>query len=65
MLFDGTGPFKMSEHKKDESATFNKNQHYWGERSKLNKVEAKVKPAGETAPSFVVPCLKSLGDTKT
>ena len=47
--FDGTGPFKMGEHKKDESATFNKDQHYWGERAKLNKVEAKVKPAGETA----------------
>lgn len=47
--FDGTGPYKMGEHKKDESATFNKNEQYWGETSKLNKVEAKVKPAGETA----------------
>lgn len=47
--FDGTGPFKMGEHKKDISAEFNKNNQYWGEKAKLNKVEAKVKPAGETA----------------
>lgn len=47
--FDGTGPFKMGEHHKDESAEFNKNTQYWGEKSKLNTVEAKVKPAGETA----------------
>lgn len=47
--FDGTGPFKMGQHKKDEYAEFNKNKEYWGEKSKLNKVEAKVKPAGETA----------------
>ncbi|WP_086045816.1 staphylopine-dependent metal ABC transporter substrate-binding lipoprotein CntA [Staphylococcus aureus] len=47
--FDGTGPFKLGEHKKDESADFNKNDQYWGEKSKLNKVQAKVMPAGETA----------------
>ena len=46
--FDGTGPFKMGEHKKDISAEFNKNNQYWGEKAKLNKVEAKVKPAEET-----------------
>lgn len=34
---------------KDESADFNKNDQYWGEKSKLNKVQAKVMPAGETA----------------
>ena len=34
---------------KDISAEFNKNNQYWGEKAKLNKVEAKVKPAGETA----------------
>ena len=39
----------MGEHKKDISAEFNKNNQYWGEKAKLNKVEAKVKPAGETA----------------
>lgn len=47
--FDGTGPFKLGEHKKDESADFNKNNDYWGEKSKLNKIQAKVMPAGETA----------------
>ncbi|EFS16580.1 staphylopine-dependent metal ABC transporter substrate-binding lipoprotein [Staphylococcus capitis] len=47
--FDGTGPFKMGQHHKDESAEFNKNNQYWGEKAKLDKVEAKVKPAGETA----------------
>lgn len=39
----------MGQHNKDESAIFNKNNQYWGEKSKLNKVETKVKPAGETA----------------
>lgn len=47
--FDGTGPFKAGEHKKDESAEFVKNNDYWGEKAKLNKVVAKVMPAGETA----------------
>lgn len=47
--FDGTGPFKLGEHKKDESANFLKNNDYWGEKPKLNKVQAKVVPAGETA----------------
>lgn len=47
--FDGTGPFKYGEHKKDESAEFVKNDNYWGEKAKLNKVVAKVMPAGETS----------------
>lgn len=47
--FDGTGPFKSGEHKKDESAEFVKNDKYWGEKAKLNKVVAKVMPAGETS----------------
>ena len=47
--FVGTGPFKMGEHKKDEQATFEKNDNYWGNKSKLEKVVAKVMPAGETS----------------
>lgn len=47
--FDGTGPFKMGKHKKDEQANFNKNNDYWGTKPKLNQVQAKVMPAGETA----------------
>lgn len=47
--FDGTGPFKMGDHKKDESAEFVANKDYWGEKSKIEKVQAKVMPAGETA----------------
>ncbi len=34
---------------KNKCADFNKNDQYWGEKSKLNKVQAKVMPAGETA----------------
>ncbi|PHK50132.1 staphylopine-dependent metal ABC transporter substrate-binding lipoprotein [Staphylococcus edaphicus] len=47
--FDGTGPFKSGKHKKDESAEFVKNDDYWGRKAKLNKVVAKVMPAGETS----------------
>ncbi|RTX74080.1 nickel ABC transporter, nickel/metallophore periplasmic binding protein [Mammaliicoccus sciuri] len=47
--YDGTGPFKLGEHKKDESADFNMNKNYWGKTSKIKKVQAKVMPAGETA----------------
>ncbi len=35
--------------KKDKYADFNKNDQYWGEKYKLNRVQAKVMPVGETA----------------
>lgn len=36
--FDGIGLFKLGEYKKDEFVDFNKNDQYWGEKFKFNKV---------------------------
>lgn len=47
--FDGTGPYKMGEHQKDESAEFIANDAYWGDQPQIEKVKAKVMPAGETS----------------
>ncbi|SFF21346.1 nickel transport system substrate-binding protein [Paenibacillus algorifonticola] len=45
---NGTGPYKLSEHKTDQYATFEANENYWGGAPKVNKITAKVLPAGET-----------------
>lgn len=47
--FDGTGPYKMGEHQKDESAEFNASEAYWGKKPQIKTVKAQVMPAGETA----------------
>lgn len=44
----GTGPWVLSEYKKDEYATFTRNENYWGEKPKLEKVVVKIIPDGET-----------------
>lgn len=45
----GTGPWVLSEYKKGESATFVRNENYWGTKPKLSTVVVKVIPNGETA----------------
>ncbi|WP_276575504.1 nickel ABC transporter substrate-binding protein [Paenibacillus sp. YPG26] len=46
--YNGTGPYKLAEHKTDQYAVFEANEHYWGGTPKVKKVTAKVLPAGET-----------------
>lgn len=44
----GTGPYKLAEHKAEQSAVFEANEQYWGGAVKIKKITAKVLPAGET-----------------
>ncbi|ACV61304.1 nickel ABC transporter, periplasmic nickel- binding protein [Desulfofarcimen acetoxidans DSM 771] len=44
----GTGPWVLSEYKKDEYAVFTRNENYWGTKPKLEKVIVKIIPDGET-----------------
>ncbi|WP_340020593.1 nickel ABC transporter substrate-binding protein [Paenibacillus sp. FSL K6-1096] len=44
----GTGPWVLSEYKKDEWATFTPNPNYWGEKPKVDKIVVKVIPDAET-----------------
>ncbi|CAM3689049.1 staphylopine-dependent metal ABC transporter substrate-binding lipoprotein [Marinicrinis lubricantis] len=46
--YSGTGPYKLTEHKTDEYAVFEANDHYWGGVPAIKKITAKVLPAGET-----------------
>lgn len=46
--YNGTGPYKLVEHKTDQYALFEANQSYWGEAPLVSKITAKVLPAGET-----------------
>ncbi|WP_369997416.1 nickel ABC transporter substrate-binding protein [Paenibacillus sp. RC84] len=45
--YNGTGPYKLKEHKTEQYATFEANENYWGGAPKVKKVTAKVLPAGE------------------
>ncbi|EGL14964.1 staphylopine-dependent metal ABC transporter substrate-binding lipoprotein [Paenibacillus sp. HGH0039] len=45
--YNGTGPYKLTEHKTDQYATFEANENYWAGAPKVKKVTAKVLPAGE------------------
>lgn len=44
----GTGPYKLTAHKAEESATFEANEEYWAGAPKIKKITSKVLPAGET-----------------
>lgn len=44
----GTGPWVLSEYKRDEYAVFTPNEHYWGDKPKVEKIIVKVIPDGET-----------------
>lgn len=46
--FHGTGPYKLTGHKVEESAVFEANEEYWGGAPEIKKITAKVLPAGET-----------------
>ncbi|WP_028611502.1 staphylopine-dependent metal ABC transporter substrate-binding lipoprotein [Paenibacillus harenae] len=46
--YNGTGPYKLTEHKTDQYATFEANENYWGGAPNVKKITAKVLPAGET-----------------
>lgn len=46
--YNGTGPYKLTEHKVDQYAVFEANENYWGGAPKVKKITAKVLPAGET-----------------
>jgi len=46
--YNGTGPYKLTEHKVDQYAVFEANDQYWGGAPKVKKITAKVLPAGET-----------------
>lgn len=40
----GTGPFKFEDYKKDEQLVITRNDNYWGEKAKLEKVTFKTVP---------------------
>lgn len=44
----GTGPWVLSEYKKNEFAVFKRNEHYWGSKPKVDKVVVKVITDGES-----------------
>ncbi|WP_078409039.1 nickel ABC transporter substrate-binding protein [Priestia abyssalis] len=44
----GTGPWVLSEYKKNEEAVFTRNEKYWGTKPKVDKVVVKVIPDGES-----------------
>ncbi|MGG1636072.1 staphylopine-dependent metal ABC transporter substrate-binding lipoprotein [Paenibacillus sp. NRS-1760] len=46
--YNGTGPYKLMDHKTDEYASFEANDAYWGGAPKIKKITSKVLPAGET-----------------
>lgn len=46
--FNGTGPYRLTEHKTDQYATFEANDDYWGGSPNVKKIISKVLPAGET-----------------
>lgn len=46
--YNGTGPYKLMEHKIDQYAVFEANENYWGKTPEVKKITAKVLPAGET-----------------
>lgn len=44
----GTGPWMLSDYKKDESAEYTRNPNYWGDKPKVDKIIVKIIPDGET-----------------
>jgi len=44
----GTGPWILDEYKKDEYAIYKRNENYWGEVPKVEKIKVKVIPDAET-----------------
>ncbi|MFC0274453.1 nickel ABC transporter substrate-binding protein [Metabacillus herbersteinensis] len=44
----GTGPWVLEEYKADEYAIFKRNENYWGELPKVEKIKIKIIPDAET-----------------
>ncbi|KNZ41141.1 nickel ABC transporter substrate-binding protein [Acetobacterium bakii] len=44
----GTGPWVLSEHVDNQYATFTQNADYWGEKTKIKKINWKVMPDSQT-----------------
>lgn len=44
----GTGPWVLSDYKKDEYAVFTFNSNYWGDKPKVDKIVIKIIPDAET-----------------
>ncbi|MBT2757570.1 nickel ABC transporter substrate-binding protein [Mesobacillus foraminis] len=44
----GTGPWMLTDYKKDEYAVFSRNPNYWGEKPEMEKVTIKIIPDAET-----------------
>lgn len=44
----GTGPWALKEYKKDEYAVFKRNEHYWGQKPKLDQITVKIIPDQES-----------------
>lgn len=44
----GTGPWILEEYKTDEYAIFKRNENYWGELPKVEKIQVKIIPDAET-----------------
>ncbi|WP_134703099.1 nickel ABC transporter substrate-binding protein [Ammoniphilus sp. YIM 78166] len=44
----GTGPWVLKEHKENEYAIFERNDHYWGEKPQVDEVVVKVITDGES-----------------
>lgn len=38
----GTGPFRLSSHKRDQSVTISRNENYWGAKSRLDQVRFRI-----------------------
>lgn len=45
----GTGPYKLSSYEPGESATFVRNENYWGEKPAIPRIEVKVLPDAQSA----------------
>ncbi|MGG4488580.1 nickel ABC transporter substrate-binding protein [Metabacillus idriensis] len=46
--YNGTGPYVLTDHKRDKNASFEANKNYWNGKPEINKMTAKVLPSGET-----------------
>ncbi|AIQ47369.1 nickel ABC transporter substrate-binding protein [Paenibacillus sp. FSL R7-0273] len=46
--YNGTGPYRLTEHQTDQYAVFEANNEYWNGAPELKKITAKVLPTGET-----------------
>lgn len=44
----GTGPWVLKEYKKDDYALFARNEHYWGEKPKVDQIKVKIMPDSES-----------------